>query len=1174
MSDVGGITGSPGTNGNYSGSGPLTVANALAQLRHHPSATVDISDSVQNIAKNLDALQSVAGKITSISTTDTSTAMTVTGAQYQKDGAALAIWGAGSGQTVAITAAKASISVALPSYVTSVKVADSRASIQSHLDSLETLATNGLLQEISQTGTQGNLSITVGQLTADQDALDKIKNHGYTLAITGASVSDALGPDGSSGLSTNSKVKSIAITDTTDAIASHLDDLQRVGLRIKSISQTDAQNPLSLTGQQYQQDKVVLGKIITSDMLDVIDASATQTRALASDHKVVTVDVQDTAKNLARNWSFLQDLADNLTTVQVTDQNNAIRLTSDQFAASDTLLSKFVDDGQHTYKLAVTNVSAGTATTVAGASHVDTVEVADSGANLVANLDDLETLNGQGKLTSVTVTNSSTPLVMDVSRFQAADMAATQAVLDKVKGGNYKVAIAGAGVADATTLASNKHIVQFQVADSSANIKSGLDALYHLGSRLTSIEQTDVGAAFDLTQTQLDSRASVLAKIRGGYTSNLTGVSAAKAVADATNLHVGQIAVTDTGRNILAKWSALRTLGAELTSITKSDGGAISLSADNYQAGVHDNLVSKFDQNATFAVTGASVGQAQAIAGDTAVTQIDMSDEGSAIEDNLSALETLVGGDNGSKIHSITNQTPTVSLSLDESALSDAQPVLSLIKGGSYKLAVTGVAASDAKTLVTNNHKIATVDVSGDADSIATNLSDLNSLGSKLLSITQTDAPGTMLSLTGAQYEQDAAALAKIQGGYLASLSQVSAAKAATFASDTQVASLAVSDTGANLSSAWGSLAQIGAKLTDVAETDSSALQIGVDDWNNGDALRQKFSTDITAAIQGARVSQVSDLASADEVTSIQVLDSASALTAALGDLAGQSKVTQLVVEDPTVAMEMTAQTYADSAAILGQVKDGQYSVALSDVSAQDATTLASDTHVASMDVSDSSTEIAANFDALASATNLNSISLTDQDETISLTAAQVLNNGDTLSKIDGSYQLEATGAAMADLANLQNIPEVTSISISDSADNVSNNFGDVLALGDTLSQLHLTDDSPMLSLSESDWTTGASALGTIDNLNYQVDVTNAVAGDAQTLAGNATVHSVAVADASSNLASNWDTLVGLYNDGAGKLTGLAITDENPLSLTTAQQTSGATMIAALLPDEDIQTAG
>jgi hypothetical protein len=128
------------------------------------------------------------------------------------------------------------------------------------------------------------------------------------------------------------------------------------------------------------------------------------------------------------------------------------------------------------------------------------------------------------------------------------------------------------------------------------------------------------------------------------------------------------------------------------------------------------------------------------------------------------------------------------------------------------------------------------------------------------------------------------------------------------------------------------------------------------------------------------------------------------------------------------------------------------------------------------------------------------------------------------------------------------------------------------LALGDALASIHLSDETPVLSLSEHDWTSGTSALASIDG-SYQVDVADAVAGDAQTLAANNTVRHVTVSDTASNIANHWTALVSLYDGGAGKLTALSLSDANPLTLTTSQQSAGEAMIAALLPEETILTA-
>ena len=1146
----------------------MTVAAAFAALRRQPSSSVAITDSVQNILKNLDVIQGLAGKISAIETSDSTKSMAVTATQYQKDGAALALWGAGSGQSLSINGVKAANATALaasiPSYVTSISVSDLSLNIQNNLNNLQTLASSGVLREIVNTGSSANLTLSAAQLTSDATALGKIRNAAYTLAITGATVSDTLGLGSNPALSTNTKVKSIAITDTTDAIGTHLDALQQVGLRLKSITQTDAANPLTVTADQTKQDKVILGKILTSYDLAVINASATQLSALSHNDKVVTVAVKDSAANLSRKWALLEQLSDSLTSVEVTDDSNAITVTADQLAASDALLSKFTDTADHTYKLAVTAVSAGTALTVAGIHNVDTVEVTDNSDNLGSSLADLQTINASSQLKSITLTTAKKAITLDASLLVGDPLADTNAVLGKIKGGNYSLAAAGAEISDLPSLTANSHVVSVGVSDSSDNLVTALDNLAKLGNRLVAIDQTDSGTAFDLTQAQLDSSGAVLSKITGGYTANLTEVKANKALTDATNVHVASISVSDTGASILAQWTTLRSLGASLTSITKSDDGALSLSAAKYQLGVHDDLLAKFDSATTFSIYGATVDQAQTFAANDAVTQIDVSDESATIVNRLTDLATLA---TDGKLATITNTTPGQSLALKASDLSDAQPVLDLIKAGNYTLALSEVDVADAKDLLAANHHVATMAVTGDATTIAANLADLTTLGGKVTTVTQTD--GTALALTGAAFEQNAGALAKILGGFLADLSEVSAAKAAAFAARTAVKTLEVSDSGSRLAGAWGALGNLGDKLTAVAQSDSATLQLTAGDWLNGQTLRDKFTSDLAVSLSAADVSQVDGLVADTAVQAIQVSDSAAAVAGSLASLAGQAKVTQVALTDPTIAMKLTAQVYTDAADLLSVFKNGQYKAALSGVAAADAATFAGDAHVTSMEVSDTSSAIAAGFSTLGAATNLKSIALSDEGGTLTLTSAQILAGADTLAKFTTDFQLAATGVAMADLASVTSVPQVASVAISDTAENVSANFADLLTLGDTLGQVSLTDGTPVLSLAESDWAAGASVLAKIGG-TYQVDVTDAAAGDVATLDADTTVRHVEVSDTASNLATQWDSLVSLY--AAGKLTALALSDTNPLALTSDQQTSGAAMIADLLPAENIQT--
>jgi hypothetical protein len=1168
MSGINGIGNIPGTNGvNFSG--PVSAATALAALRRHGVTSVEITDTVQNIAKNMTALQAYSTKITALATDDASKQMVLTGTQYQKSRDLVALWGTGAGQTVELKGALASAATGLASCVTSMSVSDSSVNIQRYLDQLQTLSSSGVLSEITQTGTPSNITLTSAQLTADQDALNKIRNQAYSLAITNATVSDVLGQGATPALASNSKVRTIAIVDTTDNIGDNLDALQGVGLRIKSIAQTDAATHLEITGDQYSQDKLVLGKIITSDLLDVMDVSVAQLRTLATDHKVVTVDIKDQSANLSRNWALLSRLEDSLTSVEVSDQTNAIRLTADQLSSGSTLLTKFTDTVDHSYKLAVTSVSAGSALAVAGTHNVDTIDVLDNSANVTANLTDLQTINGQGKLNTITVSGSGL-LSMDISHLQGAELASTQAVLDKIKGHNYTLSVSGMTTLSVADLASNKRVVSMAITDSSDNLESALGTLSSLGGRIKTINQSDAGSALDLTQTQMISYGAVLAKITGGYLANLSGVSAAKATAYAHNTHIGNVAVSDTGRNIMAHWSDLLALGNNLDSISQSDLGALSVTASNYQTGLGSSLVGKFGGGTTFSVTAASLVQAQALSSDNKVTRMELSEESGVIAENMASLETLAAA---GKLTSIINQTPNESLALDAGELAPGQAVLDLIKGGSYSLAVSGVDVADAKDLLAANRKIASLAVTGVGADIVSNLSDLSTLGRRVATITQSDAPSHTLDMTGEAFQRNATTLAKIQGGYLAVLSDVSAAKVATFADSGNVSSMTVADTGSHLAGAWAALNKVGVKLTEVTQSDSTTLHLDANDWLHTQELRDKFHSDPTVSLSNANISQVATLASYDEVESVQVADSASALSGALEDLAGEAKISGLTLTDASVAMTMTAQAYSDHAALLSLVSNSGYQVELKDVAAADVASLASDTHVSLMDVKDTAAEFSANFDDLAAADNVNSIELSDVDQTVTLTANQILGKSSTLDKVTGSYNLAATDVAMIDLTAIQDVPQTASIAIKDTSDNVSAFFSDVLALGDTLTEIQFTNSSPALSLSEDDWTTGVTALATVAG-SYEVDVTDVVAGNAQTVADDTSVRNLAVNDTAGSVASNWDTLVSLYNAGSGKLNGISVNDSTPLILTAAQQTAGADMIADLLADQTIEIVG
>lgn len=1154
-------------------SGPVSVASALATLRLRPGATVAISDTAANLQRNLDALQAVAARITGLATTDASAKLSVSAAQYQKDAAILAKWGATDGNTAEVTgvaaASASSFAAARADWVSTFTVADSSANLAANLDSLQTLASDGSLRQIVHTGEATPLKITRAQLAADADALAAIKNGAYTLSVTEASVADTLGLDGKTALTANARIKSIHVKDTTAAIEDNLDALQHVGLQLKSISQTDADQALTLSATQLKGDAIAIGKILTPYHLDVIRAAAAQVAQLKANARVLTVSVSDTAAHIAQRWSLLNRLADSLGTVEVTDPSNAVAVSADQLTLDDGLLAKFTEDADHPFSLAVSGVKAGQAAELAAIDHVGSLSIADSADNVAASLADLETLQGQGLLADIALTGKSKSLSLAATQVRGDAATATQAVLDKISSINWGLAIDGASLDDLEELAANDRVTSIAFEAAGDDIASHLDALAGLGRRLARIDQSDGGTALDLTQAEFDSHASVLARIDGGYTVNLSGASAAKAIVDATNGHVASIAVEDTGRNLALQWRALRSMGDVLSAVSKSDEGALAVSANGYLLAQTDGLIAKFGAGQGFTLSNASVAQAQQLAADDAVDGIDLLDDGSAVAAGIDDLADLAAG---GKLGSIVLTSGATRIALQASQLAGAQDVLDLVKDARYTLALDGVDVADLGTLLESNDKVAAVRVSGDAAGIQDHLAALGSAGAKLLAITRTDGADVALSLSGADFDSYRFQLAKIAGGYVADLSDVGASRVATLAANAHIHAMAVSDTGANLSAAWSTLAAVGDKVSEVAQSDSTLIGLTATQWARTASLGGKFSSTLALSISGATVADLASLGSDDAVREVQVSDNAATIADAWSDLAQDAKLASLTITDASTALAMSAATYAASADLLALVPDGRYSVALADAAVADAATLQADSHVASFDVTGSSEDIAAAFDDFGGLGKLGTLALSDEGGTLTLGTAQVLGGSATLARIGNGYRIAATGAALADLGDLQAVDNLASIGVADTAAHVADGLDELAALGSLLDGVHLSDTSPVLALTQAERSDGAAVLAKIDG-SFAVDLSQVDPGSVAALVDEATIRHIDAAGTADGVAQNWSALVAAYNDGAGKLTALTLTDDLPLTLTETQQTEGAALIAAFLSSQTIVTA-
>lgn len=202
---------------------------------------------------------------------------------------------------------------------------------------------------------------------------------------------------------------------------------------------------------------------------------------------------------------------------------------------------------------------------------------------------------------------------------------------------------------------------------------------------------------------------------------------------------------------------------------------------------------------------------------------------------------------------------------------------------------------------------------------------------------------------------------------------------------------------------------------------------------------------------------------------------------------------------------------------------------------------------------------VAASLDALQSLAlsgGLSSITLIDTGTPVfSITAAQLTADASVLGAITSHYLLSVSGVTAAAAGTTADAQNVASLSVSDTAANVSTNLDSLQSIftAGKLTSVVLTDSgTPTLAITAAQLTADAGVLAALP-WNYALSVSGAtVLGATATATGNHVV-SVAVTDTSAHVYSNLDALQALV--AANKLTAVTLSDPGAIHVvTTAQQ--------------------
>lgn len=955
------------------------------------------------------------------------------------------------------------------------------------------------------------MTLTATRFDADADAIAKISGN-YSVAVTAADVTTALG------YGSNQHVKSIAVLDSASAISSHLDDLVGLGLRLKEVRGSDS-SVFEVTANQLQTDSLVIGKMYKGYQLSVMGASLSQSMALMSNKKVVTVAVEDTAANITAQMPMLAKMGSSLTSIHVTDaSSNTLSLTSALFGKYVDVLDKM--SASDNYQVDIQGATAAEAQALLDNSHVASVSVADNAQAISAAFDQLM---ANTKLESLALTGKDN--LLDLSHTQ---LTAGTETLEKLIS-NYVLNITGIGAVDALALVEdNARVSTLEVEDTTDAITAHLDDLASLGARLTAITDSD-NASFALTQSQWRNAQTVLDKITGGYNVDLSDVSATSAASVAADGRVQSLAVTDTGAAISANLNMLHSLGVQLTSIEQSDtANSIQITASQWVNAA--STLSKLGESSTFAVMNAAASQVDALGADERVTSIAVSDSSANIASRLNAIQDTIESlaTAGRTVPITLRQLGlTAPLQLTETQLTRDHDALAAITG-CYSLDVKDVLAADVTGLATNAH-ITTMTVRDTGSAVTGQLAALTTLGNKLSTVQQTDLTHN-ISLTLSEWQTYAPLLKKFQYGVHANLTGVNATQANSLAADSRIDHVTVSDTAAQVSAKLDALQAMGPDLTGITLTDvdTNPVQLSMQQLSTHSATLAKITGDYTLFVRNASAVEAETLLgnSYSHVSRLSVADTSANIAAALDQLSANTKLSNITQTGVAQPLPITVAQITSNSDGLGKIT-GTYSLSVSDATASDVAALVANAHVSSMVVTDTAAHVQAHLEQLtAAAGKLFSVALSDAPATLTLSYSDWLANRSTLEKIGSDFNVAVTDVSAANAYVLASDPRVSLIDVSDTTARIQSNLDALNGIQSKLGTITPTDATPgSMTITAAQYTGDANVLALMANGSYSLNVTGANVNQAQALSSDSHVVGMTVTDTSENLLSQLSSL-------------------------------------------------
>ena len=624
------------------------TVNQLANFTANEKVrSITVTDSSENIATNINLIQSQSSKITQVSLTDDQKILNLSSDDFLNNGTTL---------RKIITPYKVNVmgvslanlnSVATYKNVGSIHITDDSVNIASRLTDITRVSNK--ISSITQIGSPNTMQLNASQYLSSSPVLAKIQNP-YTVNLTGVKTANLVA------IAADSSVISMTIADTSQNLANNINVLNTLTNKITQVTQSGGISNMNLSAEQLTSNADILSKFSNSYKLDLADVSVAQAISLQSNAAVQNIKISDTSENIAVGLDQLQAMNSKIHSINQTNSSTPIAMSISQMSTNANILNKI----NNNYAIGIE----------------------DSSANINSNLDLLANLGS--KLVSVKQSGSAAPMSASIAQMLRATelfnkfsgsysldvVDSSQNIntyLDYLQGNNNSISsITQSGTLATLAVSANqvgKNTQAFAkiagsytlaVTDSSANIATNLDALQAKTGRIVSITQSGTATALSITASQVVSGASALSMIGGAYT----------------------LEITDTSTNIATNLNALQDQNSKIISITQS-GTAAPLSVNVSQITSAAPVLTKIAGSYRLAVTDSSAN----------------------IASGIDLLQTQ-----GVIVSSITQNLPASELTITNAQRIANSATLAKIDSGSYTLKATNVAPSDAVSVLTDSH--------------------------------------------------------------------------------------------------------------------------------------------------------------------------------------------------------------------------------------------------------------------------------------------------------------------------------------------------------------------------------------------------------------------------------------------------------------------------------------